>query len=163
MLWKHFRSRLSCLILLSYPFVSLALRAGDESYLGTWKIASASIAPWWTDKAHEPDASETKSLVGKIVIIKAKSIEGPRQVACRAPKYKMLDYPADMLFQGMFGEMHERDKSIDPGKVASQVGFRGSRWKTLETGCGNELDYHFLDAGTASFGLNNYIYILKKQ
>jgi hypothetical protein len=68
-----------------------------------------------------------------------------------------------MLFQGAFGEMHARDKSVDPAKVAATLGFRGSLWKTLETGCGNELDYHFLDAGTSAFGLNNYVYILKKQ
>jgi len=55
-----------------------------------------------------------------------------------------------------------RDKSADPAKIAAKLGFRGSSWKTLETG-GGELDYHFLDPGTAAFGLNNYVYILKKQ
>ena len=68
-----------------------------------------------------------------------------------------------MLFQGAFGEMHLRDKSVDPAKVSARVGFQGSSWKTLETGCGNEIDYHFLDPTTAAFGLNDYIYILKKQ
>jgi hypothetical protein len=64
-------------------------------------------------------------------------------------------YPADMLFQGAFGEMHNRDKSADPVKIAQGIGFRGSRWKTLETGCGNEIDYHFLDPTTAAFGLSS--------
>jgi hypothetical protein len=68
-----------------------------------------------------------------------------------------------MLFQGMFGEMHERDKTIDPVKVAATAGFQGTNWKTLETGCGNELDFHFIDDHTAAFGLNNYIYTLRKQ
>ena len=59
--------------------------------------------------------------------------------------------------------MRRRDKSIDPIKVAASAGFHGSRWKTLETGCANELDFHFIDLNTAAFGLNNYIYVMKKQ
>jgi len=78
-------------------------------------------------------------------------------------RYEVKEYPADMLFQGAFREMHDRDKSADPVKIAEGIGFRGSPWKTLETGCGNEIDYHFLDPTTAAFGLNDYVYILKKQ
>ena len=84
-------------------------------------------------------------------------------MACKDPKYQVKDYPADMLFQGAFGEMQSKDKAVDPAKVAATVGFKGRSWKTLETGCGNEVDFHFMDPSTAAFGLNNYIYILKKQ
>ena len=68
-----------------------------------------------------------------------------------------------MLFHGAFGEMHEHNKASDPAKIAAALGFRGSRWKTLETGCGNEIDYHFLDSTNAAFGLNDYVYFLKRQ
>ena len=104
-----------------------------------------------------------KSLVDKLVVIQTAAIKGPRPVACKGPKYRVKEYPADMLFQGAFGEMHRRDKSADPAKIAAKLGFRGSSWKTLETGCGNELDYHFLDPTTADFGLNNNVYTMKKQ
>ncbi|HEY1335895.1 MAG TPA: hypothetical protein VGF59_00230 [Bryobacteraceae bacterium] len=104
-----------------------------------------------------------KSLVGKIVVIEPKAIRGPRALACSNPRYEVKDYPADMLFQGAFGEMRQRDKSVDPVKVAAGVGFRGSQWKTLETGCAVEIDYHFIDPATAAFGLNDYIYTLKKE
>jgi hypothetical protein len=153
--------RLITAFTLAFAFASLA-SAADAFYLGTWKIVSAVAAPWW-DSAQKPDPSETKSLVGKTVIVNPKEVLGPRQVACKGPKYKIKDYPADMLFQGAFGEMHTRDKSVDPAKLAATLGFHGSLWKTLETGCGNELDYHFLDPVTSAFGLNNYVYILKKQ
>jgi len=142
-------------------FVSAAM-AEDAFYLGTWKIASAVVAPW-ADAARKPDTAEMKSLVGKVVVIRANEIVGPRPVACKGPKYALKDYPADMLFQGAFGEMHERDRSADPAKIAAKLGFRGSSWKTLETGCGNELDFHFVDPNTAEFGLNDYVYTLKKQ
>ncbi len=137
--------------------------APDPFYIGTWKIVSAVVAPWWDDPAHKPDATETRTLVGKTVTITAKAIQGPRQVACTGPRYQVKDYPADMLFEGAFDEMHARHSSADPAKLAASVGFRGSSWKTLETGCGNEINYHFIDPATAAFGLNNYVYTLKKQ
>jgi hypothetical protein len=139
-----------------------AASAADPFYLGTWKIVSATAAPWQT-VPYPDDLAETKSLVAKTVTIQPKAIAGPRQVACKGPNYRIKDYPADMLFQGAFGEMQRRDKTVDPAKVAAKLGFRGSSWKTLETGCGNELDYHFLDPATAAFGLNNYVYTMKKQ
>lgn len=136
--------------------------AADTFYLGTWKIDSAVVGPWWTEK-QKPDPAEIKSLVGKSFTIGPKGIVGPRQVACKGPKYQVKDYPADMLFQGAFGEMQSKDKAVNPAKVAATLGFKGSSWKTVETGCGNEVDFHFIDPSTAAFGLNNYVYILKKQ
>lgn len=137
--------------------------AADQFYLGTWKITSAAVAPWQVKRPYESDVAEMKSLVNKTVVIQAKAILGPRAFACKAPNYQVKDYPADWLFQGAFGEMHARDKSADPVKIADKLGFHGNSWKTLETGCGNEIDYHFLDPTTAAVGLNNYVYTLKKQ
>jgi len=137
--------------------------AADQFYLGTWKIATAVVAPWADPTERPPDPAEMKSLVGKSVVIKTNEIAGPRALACRAPNYEVVDYPADMLFQGAFDEMRRRDKSVDPHKLAAKLGFRGSKWKTLETGCGNELDYHFAGPNTAEFGLNDYVDRLKKQ
>jgi hypothetical protein len=134
----------------------------DAFYLGTWKIASAVVAPW-ADPHTQPDPSEMKSLVGKIVVVKPLEITGPRAWACKGPKYKITDAPADYLFQGAFGEMQRRDRSVDPSKLAAKLGFQGSSWKTLETGCANELDLHFVDPATAEFGLNDFVYTMKKQ
>ncbi|HLX42776.1 MAG TPA: hypothetical protein VKR43_05050 [Bryobacteraceae bacterium] len=148
---------------LSILLVAASLASGaDAFYLGTWKIDSAVVGPWWTE-AQKPDPAEMKSLVGKTVLIKASEIIGPRELACKGPRYGVKDYPADMLFQGAFDEMRRRDKSADPTKLAAKLGFQGKSWKTLETGCGNELDFHFVNATTATFGLNNYVYFLKKQ
>lgn len=137
-------------------------QAADPFYLGTWKIANAVVAPW-ADARHKDDAAEMKSLLGKIVVFKSTEITGPRQVACKGPSYKVKDYPADMLFQGAFDEMRRKDKSVDPAKLAAKLGFKGSSWKTVETGCATALDFHFIDSSTTTFGLNNYVYFLKKQ
>jgi len=141
----------------------LGSAATQTFYLGTWKIESATVAPWANPKDRTPDPAEMKSLVGKTVTITATGTRGPRAFTCPKAKYQVKDYPADYLFQGAFGEMHERDKSVDPVKVAAGVGFHGKTFKTLETGCGNEIDYHFIDPSTAAIGLNDYVYILKKQ
>jgi hypothetical protein len=142
--------------------VMAAAAHAEESYLGTWKVASALVAPW-ADPARTPDQAEMKSLVGKTVTFKAKEITGPRTLACKGPKYRLSDFVADMLFQGAFGEMHQNDKSLDPAKIAATLGFQGESWKVLETGCANELDWHFVDATTLAIGLNDYVYVLKKQ
>ena len=142
--------------------LAAGLSAADTFYLGTWKIDSAVVAPW-ADAAHKDDATEMKSLVGKIVVFKPAEIVGPRQVACKGPHYKVKDYPPDELYQGAFGEMHLRDPKVDPAAVAGKLGFHGKTSKALETGCATELDFHFIDPATTTFGLNNYVYILKKQ
>lgn len=142
--------------------LAVSLHAADAFYIGTWKVVSAVPAPW-ANAELTPDEPEMKELSGKIVVFKSNEITGPHQVACKGPKYRVKNYPADMLFQGMFGEMHEKDKSVDPAKMAAKVGFQGKSWKTLETGCGNEVDWHFIDPMTVAFGLNNVVYTLKKQ
>ena len=147
-----------CVLLLA----SSALFAGDAFYLGTWKIDSAVLAPW-ADAVHKEDAAEMKTLVGKTVVIAAKEIAGPRQVACKGPKYKVEEVPAEGLYQGAFDEMHRKDVKADPQKLAEKVGFNGKTSKSLQTGCGNELDFHFIDRNTTTFGLNNYVYYLKRQ
>lgn len=154
--------RLASFVIVATITCTSAARAADAFYLGTWKIASAVVAPW-VETGRKPGEAEMKTLVGKIVVIRTNEMTGPRQIACKGPKYVVRDYPADMLFQGAFGEMNRRDKSVDPVKVAAKVGFIGSSWKTLETGCSVELDYHFADATTAAFGLNDYVYTMKKE
>jgi hypothetical protein len=150
---------------LAVAAMSLAVAAADDTfYLGTWKIVSAAVAPWASERDRPLTTTEMKALVGKTITIDARGIRGPRELACSPVKYEMKEYPADMLFQGAFGEMHDKDKSVDPAKVAAGVGFRnGTKWKTLETGCAVEIDYHFIDPATATFGLNDYVYTLKKQ
>ena len=153
----------SAWLLTLWVSVSASAIAADVFYLGTWKISSAVVAPWVKGPAYDDDTKEMKSLVGKIIIIKPSETAGPGILECKDPRYKLVDFPANMLFQGAFEEMQTKDKSVDPGKIAAKLGFRGTKWKTLETGCANELDYHFLDDATAEFALDNYIYTIRKQ
>jgi hypothetical protein len=134
--------------------------AADAFYLGTWKLDSAVVAPW-ADPHVKPDATAMKALIGKTVAMTPTAISGPKVFACKGPHYKMSDFTADMLFQGAFEDMHDADKSADPQKLAAALGFTGTSFKTLETGC--DIDWHFVDPTTAEIGLDDYVYTLKKQ
>jgi hypothetical protein len=134
--------------------------AQQSSYLGAWKFVSAVPAPW-APAPNKVDAAEVKTLVGKTVTLGPKAITGPKVFACKGPHYKLSDFSADMLFQGQFGEMHDADHSKDPLRLAHSLGFTGTSFKTLETGC--EIDWHFVDPRTTEIALNNFIYTLKKQ
>lgn len=138
-----------------------ATAADGDFFLGDWVIAKAVVAPW-ADATHKPDQHEMKALLGKTVTFKTKQITGPEPVACNDLKYEVDDYGADMLFQGALAEKSD-GTFTDASKLAAGLGFQGDSWKTLETGCANELDYHFLDKNTAAFGLNDYVYTLKRK
>ncbi len=152
--------RFSVLLLV---FWATAAWSADAFYEGSWKVAAAAVAPWWSDPSHQPSSAEMKTLLGQIIEFKKKEILGPQEAACRGPRYRLKYYPADMLFQGMFGEMATRPGQPKPFQTAASIGFNGTKWKTLETGCGYALDFHFLDDRTAMFALDNYIYTLRKQ
>ena len=150
----------ACFVTVIAAGTGSAAKAADASYIGTWKLTGAVVAPW-ADPKQKPDSAEMTRLLNKKVVFQAKQIAGPPPLACRAPHYKESDVTADMLFQGAFEEMQSKDKSIDPDKLAASLGFAGKTIRTLETGC--EIDFHFVDAATAEIGLNEYVYTLKKQ
>ncbi len=148
-----------CVLGLAGALVERAL-AADAFYTGTWKFTDALVAPW-ADAQRKPDAAERARLLGKTVTFKAKEIAAPQPFACAAPRYKVIDYGPDMIFQGAFEEMQQSNKKADPKMLAASLGFSGPKIKTLETGC--EIDFHFVDDNTAEAGLNDYVYTLKKQ
>jgi len=150
----------ACFAGLTVLMAALPARAADISYLGTWKLTDAVVAPW-ADAKQKPDSTEKARLIGKSVVLAPKAIFGPSPFACTAPHYKIGNFATDMIFQGAFGEMQSTNKAVDPNKIAASLGFSGASIKTLETGC--EIDFHFVDATTAEIGLNNYVYTLKKQ
>lgn len=157
------RSLRSASILLAVGLAAALQSPSDAqqvSYLGAWKFVSGVPAPW-APSPNKVDAAEAKALIGKTVIFEAKAITGPKTFACKAPHYKLSNFSADMLFEGQFGEMHDADHSKDPLQLAHSLGFTGTSFKTLETGC--EIDWHFVDPRTAEIGLDNFIFTLKKQ
>jgi len=137
--------------------------ADDAFYAGKWQITEAVKAPWAKSDA-ELDAAEMKDLVGKTITLKADAVEGPGSFPCKGPKYEVMEGGPDMLFQGMFGQMHDENAANDPQQLAEQVGFAGTHYRTVITGCEYEVDFSFgADNDTAKFALNNAVYTLKRK
>ena len=137
--------------------------AEDAFYIGTWKITEAVKAPWAKSDA-ELDPAEMKMLVGRTITLKADAVEGPGSFPCKGPNYAVMEGGPEMLFQGMFGEMHDEDAAADPQMLAEAIGFSGTQYRTVITGCEYEVDFSFdADNNTAKFGLDNAIYTLKRE
>jgi hypothetical protein len=140
--------------------VGAVANAGDTSYLGAWRIESAKVAPW-ADPRQRADPTEARSLIGKTIRFTPREIAGPKVFACSDPKYRVVDWPAEMLFQGALDEMRQANPAVSPLSLAHSLGFEGTTWKSLETGC--EFDWHFVQPGKMETGLNDYVYVLRKE
>jgi hypothetical protein len=138
-------------------------QAEDTSFYGTWRITDAVQAPW-AKSAAETDPATVKALLGKTITIKPDAIEGAGQFPCKGPRYEVIEGGPDMLFQGMFGQMHGENPANDPQKLAEQVGFSGSQYKTVITGCEFAVDFSLgADPDRAKFALDNTIYTMKRE
>jgi len=140
---------------LLFVFANLALSA-QQAYYGTWRIESASVAPW----SEERNPAGPTDLIGKSITISPRAITGPEILACPDAMHTVKDMPVEGLFQGAFHEMHEKNSGVSPSKLAAAAGLRGTSWKTLDPGCAFE--FHFIDARHAVFALDNRIYRIRK-
>lgn len=139
--------------------VAVALMAGaaasaaePSAFLGVWRISGSQPAPWSTP-SQQPPQSDIDRLVGKQVTFAANRIDAPPPLACTGPRYDIKTYPPDGLFQGNL---------TDPAKQAVALGYRIPQIMTLETGCRGFIDFHFVDANTAMFALDNVLYRLER-
>lgn len=136
--------------------------AEDAFYYGQWKITKAEVAPWAA--AGSADVDEMMSLVGQTITLTSDAVEGPGSFPCKGPHYEVIEGGPDMLFQGMFGQMHDESAANDPQKLAEQVGFTGKAYRTVITGCEFAIDFSFgADNDIAMFALDNAVYLLKRQ
>lgn len=142
------------------PLLALAALAGtpagagtSQPFLGRWLIAGARPAPWVVagDAASAPaDAG----LVGLALVYERTRIRGPRLLACARPHYRMVAVEPEGLFQGNL---------TAPAAQANALGYSGRAIQTLQTGCAGAIDFHFVNARTALFALDNMIYTLRKR
>jgi len=127
----------------------------QDRYAGAWKIASSEPAPWPHEASWEVP-KEIKQLVGATVVFKADRIVGPAPLACNGPHYEIVQYGADMLFQGSLEE--KGDKKTTPEKAATALGFAKRPIPSITTGCASEIEFHVIDDDHMLFGLNNRVY-----
>jgi hypothetical protein len=140
---------LACMLALS------GSASAQDRYAGAWKIASSEPAPWPHETSWEVP-KEIKQLVGATVVFKPDRILGPVPLACKGPHYEIVQYSADMLFQGSLEE--NGDKKTTPDKAATALGFAKRPIPSITTGCASEIEFHIIDDDHMLFGLNNSVY-----
>lgn len=140
-------------ITLAFAMLSAsAAHAANPDVMGKWIVTASQPAPW-AQPNDKPVESDLKALMGKAVTFATNQIDAPRPLTCRKPHYDMKQYPPDMLFQGGLTE---------PAKQAAALGY-GEKIATLETGCEGAIDFHFINADSAMFALNNRLYKIERK
>ena len=66
----------SCFVTVIAVGTGPAAKAVDASYIGTWKLTGAVVAPW-ADPKQKPDSAEMTRLLNKTVVFQARRIAGP--------------------------------------------------------------------------------------
>ena len=133
--------------------VAAPAHAPRARFLGAWTITNASMAPWVARR--EPlDRAETNRVIHRTVAFERNRIAGPAPLACRHPRYRLRTSGPDRLFEGSL---------VRPEAQARALGFPAPAIVTLETGCAGGIEFHFRDRRTALFGLNDMIYVIRRQ
>lgn len=139
----------------SDPGASVA-RPGNP-FFGTWKTATAQVAPWWTEPGAPPQMDP--EFQNTPIVFAASKSSGPPIVACKAPIYTIDIMHPRALFEGHLQ---------DPAKEAAALGFAGEDITKMNFNCTDDnkdvsLDFPMVDDNTILLGLDNMIYTLKRQ
>jgi len=124
-------------------------------FFGAWAMTSAKVAPWWDGKGDEPAADPG---FAKNVVLGANKTAGPDILHCDKPRYAVNIVSPRTLFEGNLP---------DPGKNATELGFKSSEISTLNYSCSENsrdvsLDFPMIDDDTIMLGLDNVIYTFKR-
>jgi hypothetical protein len=133
-----------------------AARPGNP-FFGTWKTATAQVAPWWTDPGPPPQMNP--EFQNTPIVFAAGKSSGPSIVTCRAPIYTIDFMRPRALFEGHLQ---------DPAKEAAALGFTSDDIIKMNLSCTDDnkdvsLDFPMADEDTILLGLDNMIYTLKRQ
>lgn len=129
--------------------------APSNPFFGEWTVNAAKIAPWWDGKGEEPAADP--AFASNVVLGSNKS-GGPVLLNCDKPNYEVNMTSPRGLFEGNLP---------DPGKDASDLGFKSSEITALRFTCASggsdvSLDFAMIDDDTIMLGLDNVLYTLKR-
>jgi hypothetical protein len=127
-----------------------------DTYLGTWKVTDAKVAPWYDGNGAKPDIDP--KLAHATLTFAKSSIKAPAPLGCKKVKYTVSTVGPEDLFEGGLK---------NPQKDAAALGFKSNKIMSVNEGCLRsdadiEMDYAFVDNDTAVFGLNNVIYTMKR-
>ena len=129
--------------------------APRNPFFGEWSVSAARIAPWWDGKGEEPAADPA---FASNVVLGSNLSGGPALLNCDKPTYAVNITSPRGLFEGNLP---------DPGKDASELGFKSSEITSLTFTCASgaadvSLNFAMIDDDTIMLGLDNVLYTLKR-
>jgi hypothetical protein len=138
-------------------FISPGALGADNPLLGRWQVTEAAVAPWATDKRAAP-SSEARRLINMQIAFSAKGMKsGYATLNCSDASFEVRSDPPDVLFQAGLPEPNQ-------AQIAESMGFPRGDVPGVEVSCSaGEFPFHFRDADTVMFALNDVIYTLKRH
>jgi hypothetical protein len=133
--------------------------AAEMSLIGTWQIIEAQPGPWMPEKEQPAYAAEGKRLLKLAITFTAQQVKSKYKALNCASNviYEANKLEPDALFQGNLPEPN-------PTAAVLRMGFPRGDIPSVDVQCLNaKYTFHFRDANTMMFNLNNVIYTLKRQ
>ena len=130
--------------------------AAENALFGKWQITDAAIAPWAANQKGQ--SAETRKLLNLQITFAAKTMKSNyATLNCSDAAFEVRSDPPDVLFQGALLEPNQ-------ASVAESMGFPRGDVAGVEVNCASgDFPFHFRDADTALFALNDVIYTLKRR
>jgi hypothetical protein len=130
--------------------------AAENALFGKWQITEAAAAPWAPKQKGQ--TAETRKLLNMPIIFAAKTMKSNYPTLnCSDASFEVRSDPPDVLFQGSLLEPNQES-------VALSLGFPRGDVPGVEVNCSSgDFPFHFRDADTVLFALNNVVYTLKRR
>jgi len=130
--------------------------AAENPLFGKWQITDAAAAPWAGKQRGQ--SAETRKLLNLQISFAAKTMKSNYPTLnCTDAAFEISSDPPDVLFQGMLSEPNQES-------VAQSLGFPRGDVPSVEVNCSSgDIPFHFRDANTVLFALNDVIYTLTRR
>jgi hypothetical protein len=130
--------------------------AAENALFGKWQITDAAVAPWAAKQ--KAQSAETRKLLNMQITFAAKTMKSNYPTLnCSDASFEVQSDPPDVLFQGALSEPNQ-------ASVAQSMGFPRGDVPSVEVNCASgDIPFHFRDADTVLFALNDMIYTLKRR
>ena len=134
-------------------------RAQDISIFGTWEIVEAAPGPWTEESQRAALTAQGKHMLKTVITFSNGKVASRHKAfnCTRAVLYEPNALDADTIFSGNLPEPN-------PTAAALRLGFKRGEVKGVDVRCLKaKYTFHFRDANTAMFNLDNIIYTLKRH
>lgn len=139
--------------LMAAGWILLTAAVQAAEWPGEWRVQQVQPAPWVPEGAELPASAIAP---GEVLALSTDRLQGPGVLNCAQATVSTLTIPPPGLFQGGLPAPAE--------DAARALGFAAGDIESLRVDCSSgSFDFHFADAATLLFALDNRIYTLGRH